>query len=109
MQEWIVPAKITRIIDGDTIAVILDLGWGIYKNDHVRFAGINAPEKSTLEGQEAKAFLETYIGLRLDVMIHSHKLDKYGRCLATVMLGEINLNQVMLDSRHAVPFMVERG
>lgn len=106
MQEWIVPAVVTRIIDGDTIAVVLDLGWGIYKNDHVRFAGINAPEKNTDAGMSAKAFLETYIGLRTDIMIHSHKLDKYGRCLATVMLGDINLNNLMVKSGHAVEYMV---
>ena len=106
MQEWIVPAVVTRIIDGDTIEVTLDLGWKLYKNDHVRFVGINAPEKNTPEGIGARDFLSIYLKVGQKVMIHSHKLDKYGRCLATVMVGDVNLNNLMVKSGHAVEYMV---
>jgi micrococcal nuclease len=107
MTEWIVPALVLRIIDGDTIAVTLDLGWGIYKNDHVRFAGINAPELKTTEGVAAKDFLGTYVQTGDHVQITSHKLDKYGRCLATVRtITGLNLNALMVSSNHAVEYMV---
>ena len=106
MTEWIVPAVVTRIIDGDTIEVTLDLGWKLYKNDHVRFAGINAPEIKTPEGIGARDFLSIYLKVGQKVMIQSHKLDKYGRCLATVMVGDVNLNNLMVSSNHAVEYMV---
>jgi micrococcal nuclease len=107
MQEWIVPAVVTRIIDGDTIEVTLDLGWKLYKNDHVRFAGINAPEMKTPEGIAARDFLCTYLQAGQKVMIHSRKLDKYGRCLATVItITGLNLNNLMVKQGHAVEYMV---
>ena len=105
-MEWIVPAVVNRIIDGDTIEVTLDLGWGLYKKDHVRFVGINCPEKNTPEGIAARDYLLKYTILGENVMIHSHKLDKYGRCLATVMLGDINLNNLMIESGHAKEYVV---
>lgn len=107
MDTWIVPAVVERIIDGDTIVVVLDLGWNLYKNDHVRLAGINAPEKNTPEGITARDYLSSLIKPVDHVMIHSHKLDKYGRCLATVLIGDLNVNQEMINAGHAIPYMVE--
>ena len=106
MTEWIVPALVLRIIDGDTIEVTLDLGWKLYKNDHVRFAGINAPELKTPEGIAARDFLGIYLHVGQPIMIHSRKLDKYGRCLATVMVDGVNLNNLMVKEGHAVEYMV---
>jgi micrococcal nuclease len=104
---WVVPAVVERVIDGDTIEVVLDLGWKLYKQDHVRFAGINAPEKNTAEGLAAKAFLCTLIKPGDTVTIHSRKLDKYGRCLATVIHESgMDLNKAMIDAGHAVEYMV---
>ena len=82
--------RIKRVIDGDTIVVDIDLGFGTWLMDkHVRLWGIDAPEKSTVEGklatQCAIEFLlkhdpKTYI---LDVI--EHKSDKYGRILGKIV------------------------
>jgi micrococcal nuclease len=107
--KWTVPATVIRIIDGDTIEVTLDLGWKMYKTDSVRFADINAPEKNTDAGKKAAAFLTTLVKPGDKVTIQSHKLDKYGRCLATITVDKmsISLNERMLSSGNAVPFMVD--
>lgn len=95
MTVWTVPARVERVIDGDTLDVTLDLGWGLYKRDHVRVHGINAPEKNTEAGKLAKAYADALIyetrGPRLqlaEVTVVSHSLDKYGRALATVILSD---------------------
>ena len=41
--------NVLRVYDGDTITVELDLGFGVYKKEKLRFAEINAPE---LRGEE---------------------------------------------------------
>lgn len=107
-EIWHVPAVIWRVIDGDTLDVTLDLGWKIFKRDSVRLAGINAPEMRDLEGHASKSYLEMLLPVGTPIHVHSHKLDKYGRCLATVTRDSDNLDccQEMISSGHAVPYLV---
>ena len=37
--------EIVKVVDGDTIDVVIDLGFDIYKHERVRIAGIDTPEK----------------------------------------------------------------
>ena len=39
--------QITKVVDGDTVDVIIDLGFGLTKKERVRIAGIDAPESRT--------------------------------------------------------------
>ena len=50
-------AQVDRVVDGDTIDVILDLGFDIHLRARVRFAGINAPESRTRNPVEKQAGL----------------------------------------------------
>jgi len=109
-MEWTVPARVERVIDGDTVAVSLDLGWGIYKRDHIRVAHINAPELSTPEGKLAKAYAETLLPADREITVVSHSLDKYGRALATIKYASIlaptpeiiDFGQMMISKGHAL-------
>ena len=101
---WTVPARVERVIDGDTIDVTLDLGWRLYKRDHVRLAGINAPEKNTPEGVVARDRLAELLGDYADVILTSTGLDKYGRALALVSLRGVDLSHWMLDHGLAKPW-----
>lgn len=103
--EWTVPATVERVIDGDTTVVTLDLGWWIYKQDHVRVAHINAPELSTDAGKHAKAYAETLLIPGTKVTIVSHSLDKYGRALGTIVLPDgSDFGDRMLKAGYAVPY-----
>lgn len=112
MTVWTVPAQIVRVVDADTLAVVLDLGWHVSMGAKVRLAGCNAPELSTPAGREAKAFVERLLcdenGDWLPITVVSHSLDKYGRVLGTVRLdpaGNVgfDLTQALLAAGHAVP------
>jgi micrococcal nuclease len=105
-------AKVVRVVDGDTIDCIVDLGFGIMNGNEgspVRFrlAGINAPEtrlgKNTDEaekqrGLQAKAWLASLIEGHW-VEIHTEKDDKgkFGRYLAYVIFADTNLNEAMVE------------
>ena len=97
-------AKVTKIVDGDTVDVLVDLGFEVYKKVRCRLAGINAPEMSTAEGKVSKEFLVAVLPLNTDVVIISRKYDKYGRSVATIFVDDKNMNQLMLDTNHAVVY-----
>ena len=44
--------EITRVVDGDTIDVTIDLGFDLYKKERVRVAGVDTPEKRTRNLEE---------------------------------------------------------
>lgn len=103
-------AAVTRIVDGDTIIVDIDLGFGVWlREQSIRMANINAPEirgSSREKGLESKRFLE-YIILNKWVTIKTEKdrKGKYGRWIATVLLEEdnnlIDINRKMVAEGHA--------
>jgi micrococcal nuclease len=103
-------AKINRVVDGDTIIVDIDLGFGIWiRKQTIRMANINAPElrKPNLEAaNNSKNFLESLI-LNKWVIIRTEKdkQEKYGRWLGTVLLEEggnlIDINSKMVKEGYA--------
>ena len=77
--------KIMKVVDGDTVDVILDLGFDMYKKERVRLAGIDTPESRTRDLAEKKLGLaaksrlqELCIG---DIKVKSLGKGKYGRIL----------------------------
>ena len=44
--------KIVKVVDGDTIDVLIDLGFDLYKKERVRIAGVDTPEKRTRDLEE---------------------------------------------------------
>ncbi len=72
------PAGVLTVHDGDTVKVVLDLGFNISFQAWCRCYGINAPELATPEGKAALAFAETLIKPGDLVTVRSHGWDKYG-------------------------------
>ncbi|HLO11199.1 MAG TPA: thermonuclease family protein [Pseudoneobacillus sp.] len=97
-------ALVTNIVDGDTIDCIVDLGFSISMKARFRLAKINAPERFTEEGIQAKAALYTKI-MGKTVTVLSHGKDKYGRWLGTFILDGEEINQWLLDNGFAVPYV----
>lgn len=88
-------AKCVRVVDGDTVDLDLDLGFGVHKIDRFRIAGINTPEtygvkKESAEyaaGMKAKNRLEQLImGKDLVVVTNKDKKGKYGRYIADILI-----------------------
>jgi endonuclease YncB( thermonuclease family) len=101
--EWHTTAEVVEVVDGDTIKVIIDLGWKISLNTSIRIEGINAPEMGTINGSLAKNFAETLVEQGEEIEILSRRLDKYGRSQGKVTLPDgRDFAQVMVESGHAV-------
>ena len=89
-------AKLIEVIDGDTVDLLIDLGFGVHVKERCRLYGIDAPEMPTAQGQAAKAYLETLIGAATgELFVATRKMtrkpkektDKYGRYLAVLYGG----------------------
>jgi len=104
--------KVSKVVDGDTIDVDIDLGFDISFTSRVRLAGIDTPESRTTDkvekalGLEAKAFLKSAIDSAKTVVIKTEKMDsseKYGRILGWVFLdgSETSINEEMIKAGHA--------
>jgi micrococcal nuclease len=104
--------KINRVIDGDTLDIDIDLGFGITLSHRVRLKGINAAETRTLDLEEkqaginARLWLEKELSKKGEWIIETTKEDKYGRILGTLYLvGEpVTVNERMLNEGIAKPY-----
>ena len=110
--------KVSKVVDGDTIDVDIDLGFDISFSSRVRLAGIDTPESRTTDkfekslGLEAKAYLKNAIDAANSVVIKTEKMDsseKYGRILGWVFLdgSDKSLNEMMIEDGYAWGYMGE--
>jgi micrococcal nuclease len=111
MYEYFVK-EVTKVVDGDTIDVIIDLGFDIMFASRVRLAGIDTPESRTTDKREKALGLESkkYLADRLkdakNIVIKTEKMDsseKYGRILGWLYVnGDGNsLNVEMIEKGYA--------
>ena len=102
-------AKITKVVDGDTVDAIVNLGFTVSVNVRFRLYGIDTPELRSKDlelkekANEAKQFVIDRI-LDKDVVLISHKADKYGRWLAEIVYEESTINQMLIDEGLAVDY-----
>ena len=96
-------AVVEAVVDGDTLRVHIDLGFGAWARQYLRLAQIDAPELKTRAGQAARAFVLREIRPSPIVTLRTTKHDKFDRYLADVFLADgAYLNQRILGSGHAV-------
>ncbi len=117
MYEYFVK-EVKNVVDGDTIDVIIDLGFDILFSSRVRLAGIDTPESRTTDkaekalGIEAKEYLKKHLKDAKSVVIRTEKMDsseKYGRILGWVYVnGESeSLNNKMINDGYAWGYLGE--
>ncbi|MDC6464806.1 thermonuclease family protein [bacterium] len=102
-------AKVDRVVDGDTVDALVDLGFDTWKKVRIRMVGINTPESRTRDLEEKKRGLaakDRLIELLGDgyFILQSHGVGKYGRCLGELFVKEININQQLITEGHAVEY-----
>jgi micrococcal nuclease len=96
----------TRVLDGDTIEVVIDFGFYIQSKQRLRLVRINAPETRTKNQEEkdqglaSKGWLKYKIEGK-SVIIHTTKAGKYGRWLAEVFYNQININDELVKKGFA--------
>ena len=108
--------EITKVLDGDTIDVTIDLGFDLFKKERVRIAGVDTPEKRTRNLEEKalgvdatnwlKEKLESTLAGDDELTIRTELVGgvgKYGRLLGWLYVGEstVSLNEQMIIEGYA--------
>ena len=117
MYEYFVK-EVKNVVDGDTIDVVIDLGFDILFASRVRLAGIDTPESRTTDkaekalGLEAKEYLKKQLKDAKSVVIRTEKMDsseKYGRILGWVYVNgnSESLNNKMINDGYAWGYLGE--
>ena len=112
--------EIKKVVDGDTVDVVLDLGFNIFHSCRVRMAGIDTPESRTRDldekarGKLAKEFLKNWVteyeNNKKNIVIKTKKekaKGKFGRVLGELWVEGVNVNEDMMESYHAVPYSAQ--
>jgi micrococcal nuclease len=96
MERFWYGATLNKVIDGDTIELMVDLGFNVHHKIRVRLYGVNTPESRTKDlaekamGLKAKQFTQEWLTNHKWVFVNTipDKNDKYGRVLARIFSSD---------------------
>ena len=101
-------ATLIKIVDGDTVDVLIDLGFNTTKKERVRLLGIDTPESATKDlaekklGLEAKEYITQWFVKNTPFRLQTTKDDKYGRILGVFTgLDGKTLNDILVQNGYA--------
>ena len=106
-------ATVVKIVDGDTVDALIDVGFSIMTKKRIRFRGINTPESRTRDVEEkinGLAAKDRVVQLLSEndnkFILKSYGVGKYGRCLGELFVDahEESINQVLINEGHATEY-----
>ncbi len=119
MEKYIYKAKLERVVDGDTVDALIDLGFDTWVKKRIRYKGIDTWESRTKDLDEKKLglaakernkeLLESVSSKPGYFRLRSHGVGKYGRVLGEIFIKDIegieyNINQTLIDEGHAYEY-----
>jgi micrococcal nuclease len=130
MRLWHYRASVIRVVDGDTLDMFVDKGFGDYTRQRVRLLGVDTPEMRPRKGSPDERIAEKAAAKRAtdrvialvenrEVILKTAKAGKFGRWLGVIYLPEdvvtqlgriaddrerLSLNDLLLEEGHAVPY-----
>jgi micrococcal nuclease len=107
MYEYMI-MEVVKVVDGDTLDVIIDVGFNMLRKDRIRINRIDTPESKTTDeyekklGLDAKKFVSEWVKKSKQIRIKTIKDDKYGRILGE-LFNENNecLNNLLIENGYA--------
>ena len=116
MDKYIYRAKLDRVVDGDTVDALVDVGFDIWFKKRIRFMGLDTWESRTRDLEEKKLgklakertrqLLEDVSSKSGYFRVKSHGLGKYGRVLGEIFImdkdgKQWNVNETLIAEGHA--------
>ena len=108
---YLYAAAVERVIDGDTLIAVVDLGFEVMKRQRVRLAGVDAPGPREPGGAEATAYVREALARVEFVMLHTVKVDLHGRYVGHVFYapGVEDKAKVYAKGRYLNQELVSKG
>jgi len=119
MEKYIYRAKLDRVLDGDTIDAMIDVGFDIWVHKRIRYMGIDTWESRTRNLEEKKLglaakernkeLLESVSSKPGYFRLRSHGVGKYGRVLGEIFIQDVdgkqyNINEQLKLEGHAYEY-----
>ena len=116
MEKYIYRAKLDRVVDGDTVDALIDVGFDIWFKKRIRFMGLDTWESRTRDLEEKKLgklakertrqLLEDVSSKSGYFRLKSYGLGKYGRVLGELFIMDVegkqwNVNETLIAEGHA--------
>ena len=116
MEKYIYRAKLDRVVDGDTVDALIDVGFDIWFKKRIRFMGVDTWESRTRDLEEKKLgklatertrqLLEDVSSKSGYFRLKSHGVGKYGRVLGELFVMDTdgkqwNINETLIAEGHA--------
>ena len=121
MDKYIYRGKLERVVDGDTVDALIDVGFDIWVKKRIRYMGLDTWESRTRNLEEKKLglaakarnkeLLEEVSSKSGYFRLKSHGVGKYGRVLGEIFILDkegqtINVNQKLIHEGHAYIYEV---
>ncbi len=112
-QSYVYETRVFRVVDGDTLDLDIDLGFGVARKLRARLANINAPELSRPKGRDARDFVVEQLMGAQTCVVKTIRVDLHGRYVVHFFFTRNQttvtscfesgsyLNELMLQSKHA--------
>lgn len=113
-------AKVEKVVDGDTLDLLVDLGFHIHHNIRVRLLGVDCPETRKAsefeksKGLLAKEYTKSYVDECMEkygyILVATQSTDKYGRWLSELRSpeeGKLSLTESLVQNNHTKDHMKE--
>ena len=103
-------ARVERVVDGDTVDVLVSLGFGLWAEERVRIHGIDTPETRTRDLEEkvaglaAKARVQELLPINSTVTLKGTERGKYGRILADIVRDNMSVGETLIEEHLAVEY-----
>ena len=116
MEKYIYRAKLVKVVDGDTIDALIDVGFDIWFKKRIRYKGVDTWESRTRNLEEKKLgiaakernkeLLESVSSKPGYFRLKSHGVGKYGRVLGEIFIQDkegktYNVNETLISEGHA--------
>jgi len=96
-------AKITNVVDGDTVDALVDLGFKVQIAQRLRLARVDTPERTQANYQTAKDFVKDLVDGK-EVTITTHKVSKWGYFLADVVVEGRDVSDMLIAANLGKPY-----
>lgn len=111
--DYLYGAEVLSVVDGDTLDLHIDLGFGVYRKLRARLANVDAPELSTEAGREARDFLAQELMTATSCAVQTVRVDLHGRYVVHLFFARRRLgaaacfksgtylNDLLVQKKHA--------
>lgn len=100
-------AAVKRVIDGDSYVMVVDLGWHVAIEGHIRLLGVNCPEVGAEGAREATTFVTDLFAAADQITVTTVRRDpsrSFARYLARVDVDGADLAALIIDAGHGVAY-----